>query len=84
VRAIGSNLGNSPVLGGLCAMNLLAGELNRPEFRFLDRRGTLRTSTSPNSAVTLITSLNPVMFMCVSVLIFKFPRHANIDLRLVL
>jgi Protein of unknown function (DUF1656) len=36
VRAIGSNLGNSAVLGGLCAMNLLAGELNRPEFRFLD------------------------------------------------
>jgi hypothetical protein len=25
VRAIGSNVGNSAVLGGLCAMNLFAG-----------------------------------------------------------
>jgi hypothetical protein len=36
VRAIGSNVRYSAVLGGLCAMNLLAAELNRPEFRFLD------------------------------------------------
>jgi len=36
VRAIGSNVGNSAVLGGLCAMNLFPAELNRPEFRFLD------------------------------------------------
>jgi hypothetical protein len=36
VRAIGTNDGKSAVLAALCAMNLFAAELNRPEFRFLD------------------------------------------------
>lgn len=36
MRALGSNVTNSAVLGGLCAMTVFAWELNGLEFSFVD------------------------------------------------